>query len=242
MKMKNGPLAEATEHVPPTIDAIPRLFRSRWHRHYAASKLRTDPLYEAVWAALRGTDRPLLDVGCGVGLFAFYLRARGFEPDIVGIDYDARKVDEARGIAARHFSGITFREGDARDGIPGFAGSVTVLDLLQFFQPDERAQLLAAAARSVAPGGVLVVRSGVRDDSWRCRVTRWADIVARLTRWMKAMPIDYPTIGEVRHALEREGLAGEVRPLWGNTPFNNYIFVFRREGGHSADERAGASE
>lgn len=225
---------EPSSAEPPTDDdgpiaSIPGLFESRWYRHYAASKLRTDPLYEAAWSALRGTDHPLLDVGCGVGLFAFFLRSKGFRPEIVGIDYDSRKVDEGLRIAERHFSGITFREGDAREGIPGFAGSVTVLDLLQFFQPDERAQLLASAARSVAPGGVLVVRSGVRDDSWRCRVTRWADVFARLTFWMKAMPIEYPTIHEVRDALEGEGLVGDVRPLWGNTPFNNYLFVFGRD-------------
>ncbi len=131
-------------------------FGSRWHRHYVKSKLRTDPLYEAVFAELRDETRPLLDLGCGLGLLAFYLRECGLEFPILGIDYDQRKIADAARLAdAQRAPGkerLEFRVGDARDGIPDFQGNVTILDILQFFNPEEQGLLLANAAACVAPG------------------------------------------------------------------------------------------
>ena len=46
-------------------------------RYYAWCKFATDPLYDAVFGALAGTNLPLLDIGCGMGLNSFYLRVRG---------------------------------------------------------------------------------------------------------------------------------------------------------------------
>ena len=161
-------------------------YQSRWYRGYVKSKLCTDPLYPAVQAELAGSGQPLLDLGCGLGLLAFYLRHHGFKPAILGIDYDQRKVATARKIADAHYPDTEFRHGDAREGIPQFQGSVTILDILQFFQPSEQEQLLRNAARSVAPGGQLVIRSGLLDDSWRFRITHAGDLLARATFWMKA--------------------------------------------------------
>src|SRR5690606_9789718 len=48
-------------------------FSTRWDRNYVAAKVKTDPLYGAVYDELRGSDLPLLDLGCGLGLLAFYL-------------------------------------------------------------------------------------------------------------------------------------------------------------------------
>ena len=169
-----------------------------------------------------------VDLGCGLGLLAFYLRHQGFHPEILGIDYDASKIEAAQRIAEKHYPGTRFRHGDAREGIPDFQGSVTILDILQFFQHDEQTRLLTHASRAVAPGGNLVIRSGLRDKGWRFRVTYAGDFLARATRWMKAAPTCYPTRESITGVLEAEGLKGEVTPLWGKTPFNNYLISFRR--------------
>ena len=203
-------------------------YQSRWYRGYVKSKLCTDPLYPAVQAELAGSGQPLLDLGCGLGLLAFYLRHHGFKPAILGIDYDQRKVATARKIADAHYPDTEFRHGDAREGIPQFQGSVTILDILQFFQPSEQEQLLRNAARSVAPGGQLVIRSGLLDDSWRFRITHAGDLLARATFWMKTAPTCYPSQDSICSTLESEGLRGTVAPLWGRTPFNNFLISYRR--------------
>lgn len=214
-----------------TVEEVPELFGSRWWRSYARSKLKTDPLYEAVWGELQGSELGLLDVGCGMGLFGFYLRARGFENPFHGVDYDAKKVAQAQRIAEGHFAAMTFRDGDAREGVPDFSGNVTVLDILQFFDGEERERLLRAVAASVAPGGKLIIRNGVKDASWRYRAVQAGDVLAKVTFWMKAGPVGYPTVDEIGGILESEGLEGGARPLWGGTPFNNYLFVYERAGG-----------
>src|SRR5437773_346966 len=75
-------------------------FHSRLLHHYVASKLRTDPVYLTVYELIRASAEPVLDVGCGVGLLAFYLRERGFQNPIHGLDCDVRKIRKAKQIAA----------------------------------------------------------------------------------------------------------------------------------------------
>ena len=208
---------------------IARHYGKKYNYWYVRSKLKTDPLYDAVHDALENEKAPLLDIGCGMGLLAFYLRERGYEGDIFGTDYDKGKIDEATRISAKNYPKTTFEHSDAREGVPEFSGNVTILDILQFFTPDEQAKLLREAAARVAPGCRLVLRSGLRENGWRFRVTHAADIVAKLSFWMKAAPVNYPTRESIGGVLEGEGLKGSFQPLWGKTPFNNYLIVFERK-------------
>jgi 2-polyprenyl-3-methyl-5-hydroxy-6-metoxy-1,4-benzoquinol methylase len=203
-------------------------FPSRWNRYYVAAKLRSDPLYGAVLAELRGSTRPLLDLGCGVGLLAFYLREHGLPFPVHGLDYDGAKIAEANRMAAiRGERELDFAEHDARHGLPEHHGDVTILDILQFFSAEEVARLLRLAAERVAPGGKLILRSGLRDSSWRFRITVAGDLLAKVTRWMKAAPTAYPSAESLRATLSPYG---EVRisPLWGSTPFNNHLIVMEK--------------
>lgn len=212
----------------PRDTAIAALFESRWNRHYAAAKLRSDPLYGALADALRGSDLPLLDLGCGIGLSAFHLRTRGMDFPVRGLDYDGRKIDAARKAAERGgFSDLTFDRYDLREGLPEHRGNVSILDILQFFTPEALKTLLQQAAERVAPGGTLVIRSGLRDDSTRFRITVAGDLLAKATFWMKAAPTHYPTAGDFREILSPFGDVA-VSPLWGRTPFNNHLIVLRR--------------
>ena len=171
----------------------------------------------------------MLDLGCGLGLLAFWLREHGLTVPIHGLDYDLRKVSSARrGVAARaRYEGLCFEHHDARGGLPPHHGNVTILDILQFFTPDQQRVLLCQAADRVAVGGKLVIRSGLRDESLRFRCTVVGDWLAKATFWMKAAPTHYPTADCLRDALSP---FGEVRiaPLHSRTPFNNHLIVLER--------------
>jgi 2-polyprenyl-3-methyl-5-hydroxy-6-metoxy-1,4-benzoquinol methylase len=214
----------------PCVKTIAALYASHWNRHYTASKLRTDPLYQALHATLDGSSLPLLDLGCGLGISAFYLRGMGVDVPIHGLDYDDRKIEAARRAAERSgFTGLTFSQHDARNGLPEHRGNVSILDILQFFTPAEQETLLREAAERVSPGGRLVVRSGLRDASSRFRITVVGDLLARATCWMKAAPTHYPTAGDFRRMLSPFGDV-RITPLWGKTPFNNHLIVLSRPG------------
>jgi hypothetical protein len=102
-----------------------------------------------------------------------------------------------------------------------------LLDMLQYVDLAAQRQILSSVARTVPEGGIAVIRQGIRDDSWRNKVTRAADAVARAARWMQAERLTFPTIEDVARPF-RDGFQAEIMPLWGRTPFNNYLFVFTR--------------
>lgn len=207
---------------------LARLFPGIWNRSYVATKVKTDPLYGAVHDELQGSELPLLDLGCGLGLLAFYLRERGLRFPIHGLDYDPRKIASAQKVAAAlSHRGLSFATHDAREGLPEHAGNVTILDILQFFTPEQQEGLLGLAASRVAPGGKLVIRSGLRDESRRFKVTVFCDYLAKATFWMKAAPTHYPSGEEFERILSPHGRVG-ISPLWGGTPFNNHLVVLER--------------
>lgn len=226
--MRDGRLGERLDDR--TLKRIAeRYAASRWHYHYALSKLKTDPLYGAVTAALNGTRAPLLDLGCGIGLLPHYYTAAGLSLPYLGIDNDGPKIHLAREAAARSaLPEVRFDTLDLATAFPAHRGSVAILDMLQFVPPERVSGLVVQAARCVDSSGCLIIRTGLQDDSWRARVTRAADVFARVIRWMNAAPRVYPTAVQLRVVLETEGLEPIFTPLWGNTPFNNWLIVARR--------------
>ena len=210
------------------IRKIAALFPGQWDTHYVAAKLRTDPLYSALENEIRESDLPLLDLGCGLGLLALFLRAKGIVVPIHGVDYDVRKVNTANQAANKASTqGLTFSHHDARTGLPEHQGNVSILDILQFFTPAEQETLLTLAASRVAPGGKLVIRSGLHDDSMRFKITVLGDLLAKVTFWMKAGPTHYPTSDDFQRILKPFGQV-KISPLWGGTPFNNHLIVLTR--------------
>lgn len=205
-----------------------RFLGNRHDYYYTLVKLRTDPLYPGVLAALRDSDAPVLDLGCGLGLLAHALRADGQAVPYVGVDVDAPKIERARRIAAQSGLGDTrFEVVDLARGYPPHAGSVAILDMLQFLTREQQAALLDAAIGMLAPGAALVMRAALDDGGARIRRTRAGDRFAALTGWMPDRPRHYPTVDELRARFDAAGLTVDIRPWFGNTPFNNWLVLAR---------------
>lgn len=228
-----SPLSSASPSGRAHRDAKPLslLYHGRFLRSYVYWKVRTDPLYPAVSAALRhSADQPLVDLGCGAGLFAFYLKSSGFSGPIHGLDVDSEKISAARAIAAHRWPDTHFHTGDFASWDPGsHQGHVTFLDVLQYLPPDLQHDLLSRAASCLTrPGHRLVIRNGLTDDSWRARVTLATDHFARWIRWMARSPRSHPTRASLEAPLRAAGLDLTFTPLWGATPFNNYLIIAQR--------------
>ncbi len=200
------------------------------HDHfYVPAKLNSDPVYEAVARELAPRPFPVLDIGCGVGLLTHYLREGGTLSPITSLDYDHRKIASARAMAkVAGYEDVTFGIGDARRELPEHLGHVVILDILQFMPATDQADLLRLAASRVAPGGKCIIRSCLRDDSRRYRITVLGDWFAKATFWMKHAPVAYPTAEEFHEVLSGAGLKVTIQPLWGGTPFNNPLVVLER--------------
>ncbi len=207
----------------------PRRFGDRTPYYYVRSKLAADPLYGGIVAVLRDSRAPLLDLGCGLGLLAHTLRNAGVELPYRGVDNDARKIERARRAAQR--AGLAATQFDTLDlatVLPAHAGSVALLDVLQFLAPVAQERLLEAAVAMLTPGASLVLRCGLDDGSWRARVTRRVDEFSRWVRWMNAAPTRYPAREALEQRFAAAGLQTTFSPLFGRTPFNNWRIVATR--------------
>jgi 2-polyprenyl-3-methyl-5-hydroxy-6-metoxy-1,4-benzoquinol methylase len=202
---------------------------NRYDYYYTRTKLGTDPLYPGVCDVLRGSDAPLLDMGCGLGLLAHTLRAAGLTMPYRGVDSDAAKIRRAKRVAARSgLADVTFDTVDLSMVIPEHRGNVAILDVLQFIPPEGQVRAVDAAIAMLAPGGRFVIRTGLADGSRRAHITRVADVFARAVGWMHKTPRHYPDADMLRARFEASGLAYEFMPLYGNTPFNNWRVVATR--------------
>ncbi len=205
-----------------------RFPRFSFTRGYVRFKLPTDPVYRAVERLLQGTDQPLLDIGCGMGLLGLYLCERGGNIVYVGVDRDARKLRAGRAASVQLAGSMSFQESDA-NALPAHRGDVAILDVLHYMAPEHQASLLSDAAERVSDEGVLLIRTCIRDDSWRYRLTVIEEWLLHASGWMHANGTrNIPTREEIAAPLRAAGFDVELRPLWGRTPFNSWLCVARR--------------
>jgi SAM-dependent methyltransferase len=204
------------------VSGVPSRYPRGLLRSYVRAKIATDPVYDAVFESLCGSSLPLLDIGCGVGILAFYLRERGFTPPIAGIDHDPRKIAIARQAAGGDPT-MSFSVDDARAPIE-IRGNVVLLDVLHYFGDDDQNQILRNAA---AAGATVLIRDAIRDHSLRYRITYAQETLARSVGWLKAERLNFPTRELIQRSFDGQFHRDEL-PMFGHTPFNNYLFVFRR--------------
>ena len=199
---------------------------NRWDYYYTLTKLRSDPLYPGVLQALRGSTAPLLDLGCGLGLLAHALRQDGQTMPYRGVDNDAAKIARAQVVAARaQLRQAQFDLVDLAQGPPPHRGSVAILDVLQYLSAEAQHTLLTRVVDMLTPGARLVIRTTLGDDSRRGQTSRITDRLANLIGWMQSRPQCYPDAAVMRAQLAQAGLASTFAPLYGNTPFNNWLIV-----------------
>ena len=204
---------------------------NRWDYYYTRAKLGSDPLYPGVLQALRGSDAPVLDLGCGLGLLAHALRQDGQTMEYRGVDNDASKIARAQKVADKNgLADAGFEVVDLARGTPAHQGSVAILDVLQYLSADDQRRLIANAMDMLVPGGRLVIRTALGDDSHRGRTSRITDRLANLIGWMQFRPKCYPDADALRAQLDATGLQTAFSPLYGNTPFNNWLIVASKPG------------
>ncbi len=208
------------------IERIAQRFEGRWMRGYVRGKLRSDPIYATVAKLLSGSPLPLLDIGCGIGLLGLFLRENGYTQPIHGIDFDERKIAQAR-RAAGVGDDLHFEKSDAVC-LPDFSGNIAIIDVLHYLDAPAQRALLEAVVNRIPPGGLCVIRECPRGNSLRFRITQLEEFFIRAISWMKSGVRHFPTVAEIAAPFEDRAFEIEVRPLWARTPFNSHLLLFRR--------------
>lgn len=196
-------------------------------RCYVGSKLRRDPIFFTAYEIFRNSTDPILDVGCGLGLLAFYLRERGSIQPIVGLDVDLWKTKQGNRIASR-YRDIDLHCQDVQDSLPGFSGNVALIDVLHYLPKRSQAALLSHLVKLIAPGGFLVIRECPRDNTPRYWMTLLAERLGQLIAWNWKCDLHFPGREIIAAPFDGDEFERADRPLWGAMPFNNQLFVFKR--------------
>lgn len=185
---------------------------------YGLSKSAADPAYRYVARAVSDSRLPLLDLGCGPGLLAAYLRACGFAGWIHGVDVDAGKIASARRVMAGRDA--EFVVGDAANP-PAHCGHVVALDVIHYFEPEAQAGFLRKIMSSLAPGGRAWIRLTLRDNSPRFTATRVEEWFVQKSGWIPVQGRHFPTRAAIEDACRTS--TTRLFPMWGATPFNSYM-------------------
>ena len=202
----------------PAWEASLRFRANSHYRWYCLGKSFADPAYSHLAKNLAGSDLPLLDVGCGAGTLAAFLRASGFGAPVVGIDPDAEKIRIARAA----LPDCTFAVGDAQN-LPAHAGHIAVLDVLHYLGHGDRASFFREIAARLPSRGRAYLRTALRDRSWRFAATRLEEAWVNLSGWIPFRSNPFPSREELETHARDAGLLCRILPMFGKTPFNSHL-------------------
>lgn len=161
---------EALRRIAATLPPFERAYA-----HARFSILRSKLL--SVMDLLLPDEGPILDIGCGFGLFAAYFGQTQPGRAITGVDPDSRRIAMARRVCERiGLEQHRFHVGDARDAsLTGpFAGAY-VLDVMHHIPHADQERLLARLHDLLAPRGVLVLKDITTEPHFGLKFTEVLD-------------------------------------------------------------------
>ena len=211
----------------------------RFAYHFARGKLRGDPVFRAILelGLLRGYPR-ILDLGCGQGLLAAWLRAaahcyeRGTWPrawppaprpqSMRGIELRAREVERARRALG---PGCEVVHADIRRAVFGSADAVVILDVLHYIPAPSQREVLQRVRAALPRGGLLLLRVGDADGGLRFHLTQWVDKAVMLTHGHRPLDLHCRSIEQWRQLLCDCGFDTRAEPMSHGTPFANVLLI-----------------
>jgi cyclopropane fatty-acyl-phospholipid synthase-like methyltransferase len=206
---------------------------------FARGKLRRDPVFRAVLehGLLRGRGR-ILDLGCGQGLLAAWLKAaqstyetgnwpQGWPPapqpvSTRGIELMGRDVQRARAALGPQ---CDISQGDIRHAEFGATDAVVMLDVLHYITRDEQLQVLKRVRAALPARGLLLLRIGDAAGGFRFRYSQWVDRLVMRCRGHTPVAMHCRSTAQWRELLVECGFEVEATPMSKGTRFANVLLI-----------------
>jgi SAM-dependent methyltransferase len=226
---------------PSLIDRASAPYRSAglFAYNFARSKLSGDPVFRALLerGLLLGRGH-ILDLGCGQGLLASWLRAallsyeRGHWPQgwppapapcsTRGIELMVRDVERARAALG---PACEISQGDIRSVEFGTTDAVVILDVLHYILPDEQLQVLKRVRAALPTRGLLLLRIGDADGGLRFRYSQWVDKMVMLLRGHSSVAMHCRSAAQWCELLHQCGFEVHAAPMSEGTRFANVLLI-----------------
>ncbi len=199
--------------------------KEHWEQHYGERERIWSGRVNVQFADVVGDLTPgrALDLGCGEGADSVWLAERGWT--VVAVDISdtalgrARAAASARGVADR----IEFVQRDLSEGLPEGSFDLISSQFLHSKVPLDRETILASAAATLRPGGVLVIVDHGAPPPWTSKLDHHEFPSAEEV--VAGLKLSADEFEQVRvDAVERQavGPEGEQRPWMDN------VIVLRR--------------
>jgi cyclopropane fatty-acyl-phospholipid synthase-like methyltransferase len=226
---------------PSLIDQASKPYRSagRFAYNFARGKLSGDPVFRAMLerGLLLGRGH-ILDLGCGQGLLASWLRAallchqsgiwpQGWPPaptprSTRGIELMVRDVERARAALG---PACEVSQGDIRSADFGTTDAVVILDVLHYMTKEEQLQLLKRVRAALPARGLLLMRIGDADGGLRFRYSQWVDKLVMLFRGHSSVATHCRSAAQWRELLHECGFEVQATPMSEGTRFANVLLI-----------------
>jgi len=216
-----------------------RLIEETGHRYissgiynweFVRSKMRHDPLYRDLFERLESWPAgDLLDLGCGRGialtLVELIWRSREAPESrpghsLKGVDRDPALVRIARRALGEN---VDIQTGDLADYEPPPASIVLMMDVLNCMQPDTQERLLRLVAKSLRPGGRILIREADARSGLRFRFTKAVNSICAIVRRTGQRKFYYRSREEWIRLLKGLGLSSSYRSMGRGSPFANVM-------------------
>lgn len=150
----------------------------------------------------------VLDVGCGHGLLDLYLADAAPARLVHGVEIDEAKLRSASTAArrARLADRVTFEAVTPSWSPAGCWDAVVVVDVLYLLGAGSAARLVTRLARSLAPGGRLLIKEMAASPAWKHRWSEAQERLARGSGLTMGTTLDHVTPYHLRPVMEAAGL------------------------------------
>jgi len=198
--------------------------RSRWLSGYVAGKMAWDPVFPMARREIVMRNRPVIDIGCGIGLLGISMRAAGITNRYRGTDIVPWKVNKGKDAVRYYgFEEVGFDVVDALSTRIPPGATVCMFDVLHYLDPDAQVAMLGRLADAAESGSLVLLRTGLRGTGWRYVFTFIEELWTRATGWIRGGAINFPSRESIESFFAGRGLRIDITPLWGRTPFASYL-------------------
>jgi uncharacterized protein (DUF2062 family)/precorrin-6B methylase 2 len=203
----------------------------RW-RSYARWKLRLDPVYPLILAALP-QEVHLVDLGSGIGLLPYLVAMSRPGARIDAVEWDARKIQLARKLL-ENLPSVKIHQEDARQYALESPGALTLIDVLHYSSWDEQTAWLSRCADALQPGGVLIIRELDTSQVQRPWSVRLEQLAVRLG-WNRGAGVEVWSPAEIANDLTALGFTVVLQSAGAGFFRSNVLLIARKPGAQRLD-------
>ncbi len=194
---------------------------------YTRIKLRLENNYN-VYDKYIPRKAKVVDIGCGYGYLVYLLSFISRDRQILGIDYDAEKIELANHCISKHDQ-VTFETADASSYAFNNSDVFILNDVLHYMPEDRQKELLKRCISSLNEGGIIMIRDADKDLEKRHFGTRYTEFFSTHSGFNKAKDnrLYFFSGSKIREIARENELQIEVVD---NTKLtSNILYVLRKE-------------